>query len=91
MLPGLLKGLLGRLVGYGVFLLGFWLLVKGFVGPSLPSAALGGIGILAGMYLMVAARRAGVASGAFYRASIKEGGRVDSLDGSDQGNKLPPQ
>ena len=57
MLRTLGKGLLGRLLAYGMFGLGFWLLFQGFLRPSVPMGLLGGVMIPAAMYLMVIARR----------------------------------
>ena len=51
------KGLLGRLLGYGGLVLGFWLLFQGFLRPNPLLGILGGGAILGGMYLMVAIRR----------------------------------
>lgn len=51
------KGLLGRLLGYGLLALGFWLLYRGFqtgdAGTGVPLGVAGGIFILIGMYFMV--------------------------------------
>ena len=57
MLSALLKGILGRLLAYAVLGLGFWLLQLGFVRPQILLAVLGGAMILAGMYLMVTAKK----------------------------------
>jgi hypothetical protein len=57
MVKALLGGLLGRLAAYGVLGLGFWLLFRGFLLPSVVQGVLGGGLVLAGMYLMVKARR----------------------------------
>ena len=51
------RGLFGRLLSYGALLLGFWLLVKAFLGPHILLGILGGLVILVGMYIMVSARR----------------------------------
>ena len=57
MLKLLAKGLLGRLISYAAFSLGFWLLYQGFSRPSAVLAVLGGAVVLLGMYLMVQARK----------------------------------
>ena len=90
MLRTLARGLAGRLLGYGALLLGFWLLFKGVLAPNYAIAVLGGVAILGGMYLMVAARQPAVASPTDQLAARKEDGPGDSLDGSDQGDKFPP-
>ena len=55
------KGLAGRLLAYGVFGLGFWVLYRSLFQPSLwtgiPMGVAGGGLILGGMYLIVTARR----------------------------------
>ncbi len=57
MLKSIGKGLLGRLLAYGVLAAGFWLLYQGFLRPNIPVGILGGLMIPAGMYLIVTARR----------------------------------
>ena len=91
MVKNLAKGILGRLLGYGTLGLGFWLLFRGFSAPSIPLAFLGGLLILGGMYLMVNARRAGGALPVAFGDRDKEDNASDSLDGSGESNKLPPQ
>ena len=55
------KGLAGRLLAYGVFGLGFWVLYRSLFQTSLwtgiPMGVTGGGLILGGMYLIVTARR----------------------------------
>ena len=63
MLSALLKGILGRLLAYAVLGLGFWLLQLGFVRPQILLAVLGGAMILAGMYLMVTAKKISLKGG----------------------------
>ena len=57
----IVKGLAGRLLAYGVFGLGFWVLYRAMFQPSLwtgvPMGVAGGGLILLGMYLIVTARR----------------------------------
>jgi hypothetical protein len=53
----LLVGLGGRLAAYAVLGLGFWLLFRGFLLPSVAQGLAGGGLVLGGMYLMVRARR----------------------------------
>ena len=86
----LLKGLLGRLLGYGCLVLGFWLLFRGFLGPHFVLGILGGAVILGGMYLIVAARRSAPALPAAQFRDKEEDNPGDSLDGGNQGDKLPP-
>ncbi len=61
MLETIIKGLAGRLLAYGVFGLGFWVLYRAMFQPSLltgiPLGVLGGALVLGGMYLIVTARR----------------------------------
>mgnify|MGYP001260266153 CR=1 FL=1 len=90
MLKPLLKGLLARLLGYAGFGLGFWLLFQGFSRPSIGLAFLGGGILLGSLYLMVAARRSGPVPWTADSAGKKEDAPGDSLNGSDQGGKLPP-
>ena len=56
-----MKGLAGRLLAYGVFGLGFWVLYRSMFQPTLwtgvPMGVAGGALILGGMYLIVTARR----------------------------------
>ena len=51
------RGLLARLLSYGAFGLGFWLLFKGFAAVNYFQIAGGVILVPVGMYLMVQARR----------------------------------
>ena len=100
MLKTLAKGLFGRLLGYAAFGLGFWLLFQGISRPNIGLMILGGGMLLASMYLMVSARRIGPASGIADPADEKEDASSDLfandspagdlLNGSDQGDKLPP-
>ena len=57
----IVKGLAGRLLAYGVFGLGFWVLYRSMFQSTLwtgvPMGVAGGGLILAGMYLIVTARR----------------------------------
>ena len=87
---GLAKGLLGRVLGYGALLLGFWLLFKGIIIPNYVLAALGGAAILAGMYGLVISRQVNLTSPAVRDTDNKEESPGDTLDGGDQGNKFPP-
>ncbi|MDP6549143.1 MAG: hypothetical protein QF659_03600 [Dehalococcoidia bacterium] len=90
MLKLLLKGLFGRLLGYAVFALGFWLLFQGFSRPNAGLAILGGGMVLGSIYLMVAARRSSLAPRIAEPAGTEEDDSGDSLDGSGQGGQLPP-
>ena len=57
MLKSIARGLLGRLVAYAVFGMGFWFLFRGVQDDNIPLAVLGGAMIPAGMYLLVKVRR----------------------------------
>ena len=63
MLKIIAKGLAGRLLAYGVFGLGFWVLYRSLFQPTpwtgVPMGVTGGLLILAGMYLIVTVRRFG--------------------------------
>ena len=89
-LKHLAKGLLGRLLGYGALLLGFWLLFRGFSEAGFPLAILGGAAVLVGMYLLVSTRRAGPYRRAAYFEDDEEDNPSDPIDGSGESNKLPP-
>jgi hypothetical protein len=81
----LLRGLLGRLLGYAGLCLGFWLLYQGLSGPSPLLLVAGAAAVIAAMYLMVLARRGDSAAIREGPAGRKAEGRGDSLDGSGQG------
>ncbi len=57
MLKIIAEGILGRVLGLGIFAGGFWLLIRGFVDSDIPLAVLGGIMIPLGMWVMAAIRR----------------------------------
>ena len=84
MLKELGKGLLGRLLAYAVFGLGFWLLFRGFLEPSVLQGIVGAVLIPVGMYLMVTARRRGFLPDDREILDNKEAGTSDPLDGSRQ-------
>ena len=86
----LVRGLFGRLLAYAAFGLGFWLLLQGFSNPSVPRGVLGGVMILIGMYLMVLARKSDPDPEMAGSAGEGQENNGDSLDGGDQGGKLPP-
>ncbi|MFQ6026992.1 MAG: hypothetical protein ACE5Q6_05820 [Dehalococcoidia bacterium] len=86
MLEQLAKGLLGRLLGYGALLLGFWLLFQGFLRPNIIMGILGGGTILGGMYLLVASRRSATSLPKVDQEPSKEDRPGDTIPGSDQGN-----
>jgi hypothetical protein len=103
MLKAFLKGLVGRLLGYSVFGLGFWFLFQGFLRPHIPLAVLGGGMVLAGMYLMVTARTVTARDKHSWCRSLdlppalpvvdstkdKERNSGGPIIGGDKGNKLP--
>jgi hypothetical protein len=82
MLKTLGKGLLARLLAYGIFGLGFWLLFQAFWRPSVLLGVLGGVMIPVGMYLMVASRRASLLPTTPEPTQNKEEESVDSFSGS---------
>ncbi len=90
MLKGIVRGLLGRLIGYALFGLGFWLLFQGFLRPNIPLGVLGGAMILGGMYVMATSRLISSTAPDAEAEGDKEGKPGESLDGSSQGDKLSP-
>ena len=95
MLRSLVKGLFGRLLGYGGLVLGFWLLREAFIEVNYPLGVLGGLAILAAMRVIVVARspRAGstqVQYSSNELSKTEEDDPGDSLDGSNESDKLPP-
>lgn len=95
MLKSLARGLFGRLLGYGGLVLGFWLLREAFIEVSYPLGVLGGLAILAAMYVIVKARSPGTDSTQAQYSSnelskTEEDDLGDSLDGSNESDKLPP-
>ena len=95
MLKSLAKGLFGRVLGYGGLLLGFWWLREAFLGPNYPLGVLGGLTILAAMYLVVGARRLPNSSiqaqlSNTELSNTEEDDPGDSLDGGNESDKLPP-
>ena len=89
-LMALAKGLFGRVLAYGAFMLGFWLLYQGFSKPNLGLGVLGGLAILVAAYMMVLARKSEPAPETAAIPGQEEDRSGDSLDGSDPGSKLPP-
>ena len=90
MIKGIVRGLLGRLIGYALFGGGFWWLYQGFLRPNIPLGILGGAMILGGMYVMATSRRISSTALAGDTECEKEDNPGDSLDGSSQGDKLSP-
>jgi len=95
MLKSLMKGLLGRLLGYGGLVLGFWWLCEAFWEINYPVGVLGGLTILAAMYMVVGGRRSTNNSDNTELSdpelsNTEEEDPGDSLDGRDESNKLPP-
>jgi hypothetical protein len=86
MLEQLGKGLLGRLLSYGALALGFWLLYLAFDRSSIELGALGGLIVLAAMYLMSLGRRGRPARRNSETGKLAEDDPGDSIDGSSQGN-----
>ncbi len=95
MLKSWVKGLFGRLLGYGGLVLGFWLLREAFIDGNYPVGVLGGLAILAAMYVIVVARRPRADSTQVQYSSnelskTEEDNPGDSFDGSNESDKLPP-
>lgn len=81
----LARGLVGRLLGYAAFALGFWLLFQGVSRPSPLLGVLGGAAVLGAMYMMVLARRGGPPVPERSQGPQEAEGGDDSLDGSGPG------
>ena len=95
MLKSLAKGLLGSLLGYGGLLLGFWLLREAFIEVNYPLGVLGGLAILAAMYMIAVARspRPNPSQDQLSNAELSKTEEVDpgdSLDGGNESDQLPP-
>jgi hypothetical protein len=90
MLKSLMKGLFGRLLGYGGLVLGFWWLREAFLEINYPVGVMGGLTILAAMYMVVGGRRHTNNSDNTELSNTEEDDPGDSLDGRDESNQLPP-
>ena len=90
MLKSLMKGLFGRLLGYGGLVLGFWWLREAFLEINYPVGVMGGLTILAAMYMVVGGRRHTNNSDNTELSNAEEDDLSDSLDGRDESNQLPP-
>ena len=90
MLKSLMKGLFGRLLGYGGLVLGFWWLREAFLEINYPVGLMGGLTILAAMYMVVVGRRHTNNSDNTELSNTEEDDPSDSLDGRDESNQLPP-
>ena len=95
MLKSLARGLIGKVLGYGGLVLGFWLLREAFIEVSYPLGVLGGLAILAAMYVIVKARspRSDSTQAQYSSKELsktEEDDPGDSLDGSNESDKLPP-
>ncbi len=95
MLKSLVKGLFGRLLGYGGLPLGFWLLREAFIEVNYPLGFLGGLAILASMHMIVVARspRRNPDQDQLSNTELSKTEEVDpgdSLDGGNKSDKLPP-
>lgn len=90
MVKTLFGGLLGRLAAYGVLALGFALLFRGFLLPSVFQAVLGGGLVLGGMYLMVKARRSQLGGPLSDPVIDREDHPSDPVHRSGQSGQLPP-
>jgi hypothetical protein len=91
MLKSLMKGLLGRLLGYGGLVLGFWWLREAFLEINYPVGVLGGLTILAAMYMVVEGRRStnNLDNTKLFDPELsntEEDDPGDSLDGRDESN-----
>ena len=99
-------GIFPRIGAYAVLALGFWLLFQAFENSNVLSGIVGGLLVIVGMYLMTGVWRGMFAKygGGNYRIRKEnepsdntrqdstDGSRGfgDSVDGSDEGGKLPP-
>ena len=95
MLKSLAKGVFARLLGYGGLVLGFWLLREAFIEVNYPLGVLGGLAILAAMYMIVLARNSRTKTVQDQPSNpelsdTEEDSPGDSLDGSNESDKLPP-
>ena len=90
MLKSLMKGLFGRLLGYGGLVLGFWWLREAFLEINYPVGVMGGLTILAAMYMVVRGRHHTNNSDNTELSNTEEDDPSDSLDGRDESNQLPP-
>ena len=90
MLKSLMKGLFGRLLGYGGLVLGFWWLREAFLEINYPVGVMGGLTILTAMYMVVGSRRNTNNSDNPELSNTEEDDPSDSLDGRDESNQLPP-
>jgi hypothetical protein len=70
--------------------LGFWLLFLAFERSSILHGVAGGLAVLGAMYLMTAARKNGPATNNPEAGNATEDDPGDTIDGSGQGDKLPP-
>ena len=81
------RGILGRVLSYALFVLGFWLLFQAFERPSPGLGVLGGALILLAMYAMVGGRKG---FGRF-RSGPPDGDTEDtSTDCGDASDNSPP-
>ena len=78
-LSNLGRGLAVRLVAYAALLLGFMSLYEGFSGPSIPMGLLGGVLIIAGMWLLAFSRKGMPTDRRGNPASVQEDNTSDSL------------
>ena len=99
-------GIFPRIGAYAVLALGFWLLFQAFERSNVLSGIMGGLLVIVGMYLMTGVWRGMFAKygGGNYRirkenepsdntrqdSTDGSRGPGDSVDGSDEGGKLPP-
>jgi len=99
-------GIFTRIGAYAVLALGFWLLFQAFENSNVLSGIVGGLLVIVGMYLMTGVWRGMFAKygGGNYRirkenepcdnarqnSTDGSRGTGDSVDGSDEGGKLPP-
>ena len=99
-------GIFPRIGAYAVLALGFWLLFQAFENYNVLSGIVGGLLVIVGMYLMTGGWRGMFAKygGGNYRipkenepsdntrqdSTDGSRGTGDSVDGSDEGGKLPP-
>lgn len=79
-LSNLGRGLAVRLVAYAALLLGFMSLYEGFSGPSIPMGLLGGVLVIAGMWLLAFSRKGTDTGGRDSPVPAQEDNTRDSLN-----------
>ena len=86
MLKSLMKGLFGRVLGYGGLVLGFWWMREAFLEANYPVGVMGGLTILAAMHMVVRGRRRPNNSDNTEFSNTTEAAPGDALEGCDESN-----